>query len=622
MSEILALPTALDALDLVLGGSTSDQDGVLQVLRVLQRLGLTREELTVHIERRRAVNDVTDDDTTVEDACLLALDLVAGGQAGGLAWSPTETARAVLPRCLDAPLLAAALPYALAPSDLLPPRAIIEPGDDLAQSLVGAQLTMLSRREYAPTPAEFFRAPRTGLTSRPAALLAPQDRFAYEALAQAVASRLDDVLPHQVVWPRGRGAMGDHDRFVHMPAAWSGTYIVRTDVQGFFEHVDHGILALLIAQTLNVRGSTPLAIEALLDAVMSAPAGLPQGPPGSDVLGAAYLADIDRLLADRGWEFARYADDILFAASSVADARRRLHELEDLLRERGLRLAADKTRVLKSATYAQQLGTPSRSVQRFRDRLRQRVEANLRNAEDAEDAEEILRGAGADEEVLWDLLYHHSVTVEEVIEQMRDRLAPPWVDAYRRYFISRAQMLTDGEYPEHVDAEERDLRECLAVLTGSVTLVPLHVLNAVLDWYPRLAQAVSSYLLATVLHGGADPLEVAEFVGNRASMDADSDHALAWLLWACRPRQVALLMVPTLLKWAERDDKGLTRASALSTLASIGRLPARLWQVALDDARRALRAELLLARQAQPEGYPEGTNDALLGLPEGTNDRS
>ncbi len=101
-----------------------------------------------------------------------------------------------------------------------------------------------------------------------------------------------------------------------------------------------------------------------------------------------------------------------------------------------------------------------------------------------------------------------------------------------------------------------------------------------LEWYPRLAQAVSSYLLATVLHGGADPLEVAEFVGNRAAMDADSDHALAWLLWACRPRQVALLMVPTLLKWAERDDKVLTRASALSTwhlsagsLRGCGKLP-------------------------------------------------
>lgn len=122
MSDELELPTALDALQGLFSADVpAHADQLAQVLRALQRLGLRREELLVHVERIRAINEVTSDSPTTEDACLIALDIIAGTQRESLAWSPSEAAAAWLPRTLTAAAIANSLPFALSPSDLLPP---------------------------------------------------------------------------------------------------------------------------------------------------------------------------------------------------------------------------------------------------------------------------------------------------------------------------------------------------------------------------------------------------------------------------------------------------------------------------------------------------------------------
>ena len=61
-----------------------------------------------------------------------------------------------------------------------------------------------------------------------------------------------------------------------------------------------------------------------------------------------------------------------------------------------------------------------------------------RRVQDSDEVDDYLREAGIDEEVLWDLFYNHTTTLEEVINEFRNVLQPPLIDAYAQYFYDTA----------------------------------------------------------------------------------------------------------------------------------------------------------------------------------------
>lgn len=602
MSNQLALPTALDELERRLRvPSRGDHAAVAQVLRVLQRFGLSRQELTVHIERIRAVNEFGDDLPEVEEACLQALDLVEGNSRYGLEWSPTITAAAWIPRSVTRDELQESLPYALAPNDLLPKRPQL-PAIVVQDAVVERLWANLDSLEYEPLPAEILRSPKTGLTTRPAALLAPQDRVIFECLAGIVARRLHARAPSQVVWPRGRGSHGAHGAFAGMPSGWHSEFVARTDIQSFFEGVEHALLAVVASKSLGLSGAASISLEAHLDCLMNGSVGLPQGPPGSDQLASAYLLDIDIELERLGWEFARYSDDYLIGCDSVGDARQRLRLLESLLMERGLRLSTSKTRVVRRSTYVRQLDRSSPRIEKFRKSIRDAARERLLESEGSEEVESLLEEAGADEDVIWDLMYHHTVSIEEVVEQLGERLLPTEVDAYASFLVAVGEQFGTGLYPDQVDAEEGDLRDCLLAMAAAGRPVDLDVLNPILDWMPTLVRDVSFYLEALSNHHSA---AVADFIRDRHDSDRDSDLETAWLLSASlSSTDVIVALVDTLRLAAESGVRPLSRTVAARALALGGALEKSTWDAVISESPPALVAELLLALPAGAGIFP------------------
>lgn len=602
MSSEIALPTALDELEVRLRQSSPGNLPVIsQALRVLQRFGLTRDELTVHVERIRAINEAGIDDPVVEEACLEALDLIAGRGRQSLEWSPRVIATAWLPRALSQEVLAAALPDALSPNDLLPRRSQVE-AITHGRAIVEVLWSRLDDRTYSPTPAEIFRAPKSGLTTRPAALLTPQDRLIFEGLSTLVATKLDATTPVQVVWPRGRSVRGNHESFLRQPMEWQSEFVVRTDIESFYEGVDHSILAVVASRTLGLPSTFAVALEAHLGAVMDGPRGLPQGPPGSDFLASAYLLDIDRELSQRGWEFARYSDDYMFGADSVVDARRRLRELEAMLLERGLRLSEAKTRVVRLSTYVRNADTPNPRIEEFRKKLRSAVRERLTQTTDSDEIEEILTAAGADEEIVWDLMYRQEVALDEVIEQLGDQLGPGEAEAYSQFFEAAARRLDQGTYPDQLGATERELRECLLVMSSARRFIDLRLLHAVLDWMPTLVRDITFYLEAV---GATRPNEVAKFVADRNLTGRDSDLEGAWLLSsALTSTEIIGALYETLADAAQESKFPLSRSVAVRALAIGGALSQEVWLESLQALPGAIRAELQLARGADVGIFP------------------
>ncbi|GAA5035333.1 hypothetical protein GCM10023258_37070 [Terrabacter aeriphilus] len=615
MTELI-LPVALDALERLVHSEVSPSPVELaQHLRVLQRLGMAREDLVVHVERLRAINDIGPAIEQVDENALLALEMIAGSTRFALSWGPAETACAWLPLALTRSDIDAGAWHALVPSDLLPARPQLPAENALIAHLSERQWLELARRNYVPTTATFFRSPKAGLTTRPAALLSPQDRLVYEALAEHVLPSLTQLTEQHVVWPRDRTQRGNYSEYAEAPRTWDCEFIVRTDIASYYESIDHAFLAIVLRENLGVGGAFAVALEAFLDTVMSSNVGLPQGPAASDVLASAYLTDIDQEVVRLGWDVKRYADDMLIGASSFAEARQRVRDLEALLRERGLRLSQDKTRVVQAKTYVRTLDEPS-DKQAFR-RVVSRVVEEWLEEHPSIDQDEILRGVGVPEELLWDLLYHQTITLSAALEQVGDRLSPPWIDAYERVFATEAERLRSGGYADDPEAlTTSELRECLLFMTGGSKPTWLGSLGAVIGWHPALARDISNYL--TVV-GRTRPGPVAQFLADRISGDLDSDLELAWLIdSAVNEQTISDALTEGLIALTKSDTRPLSRATAVRALAGSGHLAVGAWEEVLRASSPALRAELLLAKEADPDLFP----DAPAGLELGTGSGS
>lgn len=604
MSDLVVTTALTEIRRLVAGGALADPHEVSLHLRALQRRGLSKLDLVVQLERMRATNDAQEAVEQTEENALLVLELIEGAPGVGLTWDVVERAAAWIPRAIDFSALERGAMHALAPSDLLPSRPAVHEAEvqsRIARIVWGS----VAHREYQPIPADVFRAPKKGLTTRPAALLAPDDRFVYEALAEIAASAISDRLPQHVIWPRGRDEPSGYTTFVEAPRNWDSQFVLRTDISSFYESIDHAYLGVLVARNLGLRGAYPIALEAFLDAVMQSSMGLPQGPLGSDILASAYLLDIDSELATRDWPVTRYSDDILIGARSFEEARARVRELETLLRQRGLNLAGDKTRIVRRETYVAQLD-PDDEPASFRERVRGEV-ASWFEAHPEAGSEGIVDELDLPEQLQWDLLYHQTVPWEEALEQVPERLLPPWLYAYEQLYLAEASRLTNGGYYPDEDNPRAlgpaDLRRCLLFLSGGPHPMELTTSQAVIDWHPTLVREMSRYLSA-IAAGRLG--EVADFLRVRLSRGHDSDLEKAWLLSPVVDNiELARLMEDDLASVLSSPGGELTRATAFRALDNLGSVTNSVREQLLESLSPALAAEVALSReraQADVEG--------------------
>jgi hypothetical protein len=123
-------------------------------------------------------------------------------------------------------------------------------------------------------------------------------------------------------------------------------HLVLTDITGFYENVDLGILF----SDLRQLGCDPEVLK-LLQVCLNRwcillGRGLPQGLSPSGILAKIYMNAIDRRMIDLGRDYIRYVDDIRIFCPDVPTAKRALIELAGISRRRGLNLQSAKTSIL------------------------------------------------------------------------------------------------------------------------------------------------------------------------------------------------------------------------------------------------------------------------------------
>jgi excisionase family DNA binding protein len=304
-------------------------------------------------------------------------------------------------------------------------------------------------------PVEQVEVPKNSFFSRPAAMLALEDRLAYHAAVSSIAPRIEGLLSPAVFSARLSDdpsylLVNGRDQWLRWQAAQRQAiedgyeWVVKTDITAYFDNIEHRLLFADIDR-LNPDPGVAGALKRMLGEWASVPGrGLPQGPDASRVLASLYLVPVDDVLAHGDWRYFRFMDDLRVLGRTRAEVIQGLRLLERECRRRGLVLSAHKTSLQVGDEARADLEQPDLDAVEYwleigndpvaRHHLREILKASLSGAGVVDD-----RRAKFSLWRLRQLRDHYEV--RRVLQNL-ERLAPiaPIVAQYLRPFIRRARV--------------------------------------------------------------------------------------------------------------------------------------------------------------------------------------
>ena len=212
----------------------------------------------------------------------------------------------------------------------------------------------LKEEAYQPQPVRQVQIPKAGKPGEFRTLGIPTiyDRVCQQALLNRLEPIFEPVFDAaNFGYRRGRSTK-DALRKVWKEIQSGGEWIVDADLKDFFGSVDHEKLLTLVAQRV-ADGRVLGLIKAMLKAgsygqgrLFPSERGTPQGGVVSPLLSNILLTPFDREMRRKGYQLTRYADDWVITCKSVAEARAAVAVALRILKQLGVVLHPQKTRIV------------------------------------------------------------------------------------------------------------------------------------------------------------------------------------------------------------------------------------------------------------------------------------
>ena len=212
----------------------------------------------------------------------------------------------------------------------------------------------LTEETYKPQPVRQVPIPKDGKPGEFRTLGVPTiyDRVCQQALLNRLEPIFEPVFDEaNFGYRRGRSTK-DAMRKVWKEIQSGREWIVDADLKDFFGSVDHAKLLTLIAQRV-ADGRVLRLIEAMLKAgsygqgrLFPSERGTPQGSVVSPLLSNILLTPFDQEMRSKGFRLTRFADDWVITCHSEAEAHAAIAVALRILKELGVELHPQKTRVV------------------------------------------------------------------------------------------------------------------------------------------------------------------------------------------------------------------------------------------------------------------------------------
>ena len=213
----------------------------------------------------------------------------------------------------------------------------------------------MSSGSYFPPAVKAVPIPKKSGGERILGVPTVSDRIAQTAVTLLLEPILEPVFHDKSYgYRRGRSA---HDALaVTRKRCWERAWVLEYDIRGLFDNIDHGLLLKALRHHCDERWVL-LLVERWLTAPLQGrdgkqdprTVGTPQGGPLSPVLADLFLHyALDHWLATHhpSVPFCRYADDGILHCRSESEANQMREHVAARLRDCGLELHPDKTRVV------------------------------------------------------------------------------------------------------------------------------------------------------------------------------------------------------------------------------------------------------------------------------------
>lgn len=210
----------------------------------------------------------------------------------------------------------------------------------------------LKRKCYLASPARGFWLPKKSGDRRLIGIPTVQDRVVQRFLLQTIYPHLEETFSDSCFAYRpGLSIYQAVDRVMSFYQR-QPTWVVKADIQQFFDHLSWPILLAQLEQ-LGLNATTVSLLEQQLKAGIVIHGqrqflnkGVLQGSSLSGALANLYLNGFDHTCREYGIPLVRYGDDCVVVSQSWVQAHRALNLMDDLLRNLALSLHPDKTRII------------------------------------------------------------------------------------------------------------------------------------------------------------------------------------------------------------------------------------------------------------------------------------